>query len=70
MVGMTMGVVVAPAAAQRVATFPSFQYSGKDASDVVPARPGDYRNPILKGFYPDPSVTRVGDDFYLVTSTF
>ncbi|MBC7032224.1 glycoside hydrolase family 43 protein, partial [Salmonella enterica subsp. enterica serovar Enteritidis] len=21
-------------------------------------------------FYPDPSVTRVGDDFYLVTSTF
>ena len=27
-------------------------------------------NPILAGFYPDPSVTRVGNDFYLVNSTF
>src|ERR1700747_2403818 len=29
-----------------------------------------YRNPILPGFYPDPSICRVGDDYYLVTSTF
>ncbi|MBN2304844.1 MAG: glycoside hydrolase family 43 protein [Anaerolineae bacterium] len=28
------------------------------------------RNPILPGFYPDPSVCRVGCDYYLVTSTF
>ena len=27
-------------------------------------------NPILPGFYPDPSVCRVGNDYYLVTSTF
>ncbi|MCI4667788.1 MAG: glycoside hydrolase family 43 protein [Bacteroidia bacterium] len=27
-------------------------------------------NPILRGFHPDPSVVRVGDDFYLATSTF
>lgn len=27
-------------------------------------------NPVLAGFYPDPSVTRVNDDFYLVNSTF
>lgn len=27
-------------------------------------------NPILAGFYPDPSVCRVGEDYYLVTSTF
>lgn len=27
-------------------------------------------NPVLPGCYPDPSVCRVGDDFYLVTSTF
>ncbi|MFJ2033624.1 glycoside hydrolase family 43 protein [Streptosporangium sp. NPDC087985] len=27
-------------------------------------------NPILPGSYPDPSVCRVGDDYYLVTSTF
>ena len=29
-----------------------------------------YRNPILPGFHPDPSACRVGDDYYLVTSTF
>jgi xylan 1,4-beta-xylosidase len=29
-----------------------------------------YSNPILPGFFPDPSVCRVGADFYLVTSTF
>ncbi|CAH1207550.1 Non-reducing end alpha-L-arabinofuranosidase BoGH43B [Paenibacillus allorhizoplanae] len=29
-----------------------------------------FRNPILPGFYPDPSICRVGDDYYMVTSTF
>ena len=29
-----------------------------------------YRNPILPGFYPDPSICRAGDDYYLVASTF
>lgn len=29
-----------------------------------------YTNPILSGFYPDPSICRVGDDYYIVTSTF
>jgi alpha-N-arabinofuranosidase len=29
-----------------------------------------YRNPVVRGFNPDPSVCRVGDDFYLVTSSF
>jgi xylan 1,4-beta-xylosidase len=27
-------------------------------------------NPILRGFNPDPSVLRVGEDFYIATSTF
>ena len=27
-------------------------------------------NPILSGFYPDPSICAVGEDFYLVNSTF
>lgn len=27
-------------------------------------------NPILRGFNPDPSIIRVGDDFYVATSTF
>jgi xylan 1,4-beta-xylosidase len=29
-----------------------------------------YNNPILAGFYPDPSICRVGDNYYLVNSTF
>lgn len=28
------------------------------------------KNPILSGFYPDPSICRVGEDYYLVTSSF
>jgi xylan 1,4-beta-xylosidase len=29
-----------------------------------------YQNPIIPGFYPDPSICRVDEDYYLVTSTF
>ena len=29
-----------------------------------------YHNPILAGFFPDPSICRVGDNYYLVNSTF
>jgi xylan 1,4-beta-xylosidase len=29
-----------------------------------------FSNPILAGFYPDPSICRVGDDYYLVNSSF
>ena len=29
-----------------------------------------YQNPVLPGFYPDPSVCRVGDDYYMVNSSF
>lgn len=29
-----------------------------------------YRNPVIAGFHPDPSALRVGDDYYLVNSSF
>ncbi len=29
-----------------------------------------YQNPILSGAYPDPSIVRVGEDYYMVNSTF
>ncbi|MCQ2408838.1 MAG: glycoside hydrolase family 43 protein [Oscillospiraceae bacterium] len=29
-----------------------------------------YRNPVISGFYPDPSICRVGNTFYLVCSSF
>jgi xylan 1,4-beta-xylosidase len=58
----------AAAAADGTASFDWFRYEG---ADPLP-RPGagEYANPVLAGFYPDPSLTRVGDDYYLVTSTF
>jgi xylan 1,4-beta-xylosidase len=34
------------------------------------ADPSLIRNPILPGFNPDPSIVRVGDDYYVATSTF
>lgn len=57
-------------AAPNTAQFSHFVYQGSDPSDAVKAAPGEYRNPILQGFHPDPSVTRVGNDYYLVNSTF
>lgn len=29
-----------------------------------------YSNPVVSGFFPDPSVIRVGEDYYMVNSTF
>ncbi|MGH7951044.1 MAG: family 43 glycosylhydrolase, partial [Limisphaerales bacterium] len=28
------------------------------------------QNPILPGFFPDPSICRVGDDYYVANSSF
>ncbi|MDD4921245.1 MAG: glycoside hydrolase family 43 protein [Bacteroidales bacterium] len=37
----------------------------------IPAKQsGTYNNPVISGFNPDPSICRVGEDYYLVTSTF
>ncbi|MEQ4722275.1 glycoside hydrolase family 43 protein [Nonomuraea sp. B19D2] len=30
----------------------------------------EYRNPIIGGFHPDPSICRVGEDYYLACSSF
>ena len=29
-----------------------------------------FQNPVVSGFYPDPSICHVGEDFYLVNSSF
>lgn len=57
--------------AEHSARFDWFEYSGHDPIyDSVRASPGHYLNPILTGFYPDPSIVRRGDDYYLVNSSF
>ena len=64
--------VAAPpeAAPDPAAVFEWFEYVGRDPAFETPLSPGAYRNPVLPGFHPDPSVCRVGDDYYLVTSSF
>ena len=56
--------------AAEVARFNSFDYTGNDATAAAPLPAGQYQNPILGGFYSDPSMVRVDDDYYLVSSTF
>lgn len=40
------------------------------ATTVSAQQTHGYSNPVIKGFYPDPSVCRVGEDYYLVNSSF
>ncbi len=51
--------------------FSWFSYEGRDeVADALALSSDAFSNPILAGFYPDPSLCRVGDDFYLVNSSF
>ena len=53
------------------AVFDWFEYRGDDSVfRIVKAGPNEYLNPILAGFYPDPSIVRAGNDYYLVASSF
>ena len=47
--------------------FVGLQVRRKNMPDI---RIQKYKNPIISGYNPDPSICRVGDDFYLVNSTF
>ena len=51
--------------------FTNYVYQGEDqVYENNLLKPDEFYNPILQGCYPDPSITRKGDDYYLVTSTF
>jgi xylan 1,4-beta-xylosidase len=55
----------------QTATFSYFNYAGNDNRfDKKIDNARQYFNPILAGFYPDPSVCRKGDTYYLVNSSF
>ena len=67
MSALVAATLATSAAAAAPARFAWFDYRGTDAAPVAA---GQFRNPIVAGFYPDPSITRVGSDYYLVHSTF
>lgn len=51
--------------------FSNFKYQGKDKIyDENPLKEDEMYSPILQGFYPDPSITKKGNDYYLVNSSF
>jgi xylan 1,4-beta-xylosidase len=54
-----------------VIVFTQFTYQGKDkVYNDNPLKTDEFYSPILQGCYPDPSITRKGDDYYLVNSSF
>lgn len=51
--------------------FSQFIYQGNEQIyKDNPLKPDEFYNPILQGCYPDPAITRKGDDYYLVCSSF
>lgn len=51
--------------------FSQVVYQGNDkVYNENPLQAGEFYNPILQGCYPDPSITRKGDDYFLVCSSF
>ena len=52
------------------AHFSWFDYAGDDDIFKTPLASDEFRNPILAGYHPDPSIVRVENDYYLVNSTF
>ena len=68
---VVLGLLFATASrADDAVAFDWFEYTGRDSTFGEPLPAGSYYNPILAGYYPDPSITRVGDKYYLVNSTF
>ena len=62
-------IAIVAGLALAAARFDWFDYRGRNPDGAV-AEAGEFRNPVLPGFYSDPSVLRVGNDYYLITSTF
>ena len=68
---LSLSMMLAAGAQAQTADFDYFKYAGNDARfNVQIDKTHQYYNPILAGFYPDPSLCRVGDTYYLVNSSF
>lgn len=59
-----------PAAAAALPWVDFSRFSYRPLAGCPTPPPGHFANPVLRGFHPDPSICRSGDDFWLVTSSF
>jgi alpha-N-arabinofuranosidase len=66
---LVLSLAMAGGVTAQTATFERFTYQGRSIEQAKPAS-GQFLNPIISGYYPDPSVTRVDKDYYLVNSSF
>ncbi len=70
MTTLLMAAAVTVSSAQD-AVFSYFKYAGNEARfNKTIDRSREYFNPILAGYYPDPSICKKGDTYYLVNSSF
>lgn len=68
---LAAALLCAATASGTEARFSHFSYRGDDdyCREELTG-PGEYYNPVISGWASDPSVTRKGEDYWLVTSTF
>lgn len=62
-------------AAPAAAAFDWFSYEGRDPEFAAPLTAGTYQNPVLAGYFPDPTITKRtnadgSEDFYMAVSSF
>jgi xylan 1,4-beta-xylosidase len=56
---------------KKAPVFSNVIYQGNDQIyKNNPLKPDEFYTPILQGCYPDPAITRKGDDYYMVCSSF
>lgn len=68
---LVLFVLTSGTAQKNSPVFSKAVYAGNDkVYNENPLEAGEFYNPILQGTYPDPSITRKGDDYYLVVSSF
>lgn len=71
--GTSLGLMAlaasASAAYSQPARFTHFTYDGHAPEAPRPGK-GEYANPIVAGYHPDPSIVRVREDYYLINSSF
>ena len=67
----TLGKTSENSSFENAPLFTQFIYRGEDqVYKDNPLKSDEFYTPILQGCYPDPSITRKGNDFYLVCSSF
>lgn len=70
---MTFFSIYRHAVAWLIVFFCTHQLAAQDSRDkrwYPDLSKNEYVNPVITGFFPDPSVVKVGDDYYCVNSTF